>query len=790
MDALSLDEYEELQRAAREREEIVAKYDKGREEGAKIDPWEDPEFKVYQVTDRYGFIHDKMLPHMSDAAETKARQTELERTTKWVKMIKNWKKYFPGEKLSRRVYKGIPDRLRGEIWCKLLGVNIIKAEQDGVYNRMRLRARSISPHIRQIDLDVNRTYRNNITFRERYGVKQQALFHVLAAYSMYNTEVGYCQGMSEIAALLLMYMNEEDAFWALSQLFTDKRHGMHGFFIPKFPKLLRFQEHHENILKKFLPKIHRHLEREGIDAGLYTIKYFLQCFLDRLPFTLTLRVWDIFILEGEKILVAMSYNIIKLHRRRIRKQRMDTLLQFFQSELEADFHYDDDTVIDQLQVTMEELRKAKMDVPPKPTQNELPALPFGLEIQPSIRELIAKNKDETFDEHFRKNVKGGKAAYYRKRAAGHPNTTPDMGRGYDSRSIQSSRMSEYSMGDQSSYYDTAANSRLSIVDLASRSPKSSRTSFAGDSDVGSLSHIGSRHTPVPLNIDDVEMEVDLEPELQDMEPHIDGHLREARGETLTRDTTIENLAAEQKPPSQASDYDNLVAENGHDNINMNGTDVDRDYDNLHTVELEVEHVTSLPIKHMTRVPVQHEIPVMHEFPIQPLHQQHHVPINRAERFIFDGRVNTSPEESYTDRGENRIVEKKQSMSKSSSAHDNMLPRQPLSPSRQNASANQMQMNSHGQSRSSKKSPGKEKLSRTGSKSNPSTPTYAENGGKAISSPKFVSQLEVRRHDNRSADQVNGFNMQVEYSDQEARTYRGSRSPSDVAVKRHITTQYL
>ena len=42
-----------------------------------------------------------------------------------------------------------------------------------------------------------------------YNFRQQALFHVLAAYSMYNTEVGYCQGMSEIAALLLMYLNEE-----------------------------------------------------------------------------------------------------------------------------------------------------------------------------------------------------------------------------------------------------------------------------------------------------------------------------------------------------------------------------------------------------------------------------------------------------------------------------------------------------------------------------------------------------------------------------------------------------
>ena len=43
-------------RAAAERAAIVAKYDLGREEGAQIDPWEDPKFEIYHVTDRYGFI--------------------------------------------------------------------------------------------------------------------------------------------------------------------------------------------------------------------------------------------------------------------------------------------------------------------------------------------------------------------------------------------------------------------------------------------------------------------------------------------------------------------------------------------------------------------------------------------------------------------------------------------------------------------------------------------------------------------------------------------------------------
>ena len=54
---------------------------------------------------------------------------------------------------------------------------------------MRRLARKHSPDIRQIDLDVNRTYRNHVMFRERYNHRQGALFHVLAAYSMYNSEV-------------------------------------------------------------------------------------------------------------------------------------------------------------------------------------------------------------------------------------------------------------------------------------------------------------------------------------------------------------------------------------------------------------------------------------------------------------------------------------------------------------------------------------------------------------------------------------------------------------------------
>ena len=125
-------------------------------------------------------------------------------------------------------------------------------------------------------------------YRERYSLRQSTLFHVLAAYSVYNTEVGYCQGMSQVAALLFMYLpEEEDVFWALHQLMWDLKYAMHGFFIPGFPKLLRFQSHHDKVMRKFLPKLKKHLEKQGLDSGIYTLKWFFQCFLDRVSHFLT-----------------------------------------------------------------------------------------------------------------------------------------------------------------------------------------------------------------------------------------------------------------------------------------------------------------------------------------------------------------------------------------------------------------------------------------------------------------------------------------------------------------------
>lgn len=62
---------------------------------------------------------------------------------------------------------------------------------------------------------MNRTDRNHDYYREKKNV--DVLFDVLMTYVMYNFDLSYVQGMSDLLApILVMMENEVDAFWCFA----------------------------------------------------------------------------------------------------------------------------------------------------------------------------------------------------------------------------------------------------------------------------------------------------------------------------------------------------------------------------------------------------------------------------------------------------------------------------------------------------------------------------------------------------------------------------------------------
>lgn len=53
--------------------------------------------------------------------------------------------------------------------------------------------------------------------------------------------------------------------------------------------------------------------------------------LPQIPFNLCLRVWDVYLLDGEKVVTAMAYTILRLHKTKILKLKdMDLIVQYIQ----------------------------------------------------------------------------------------------------------------------------------------------------------------------------------------------------------------------------------------------------------------------------------------------------------------------------------------------------------------------------------------------------------------------------------------------------------------------------
>ncbi|KFD70933.1 hypothetical protein M514_01125 [Trichuris suis] len=356
---------------AAESAEIFRKYESTETINVPRRSAEELDFDIYSRTDRFGFTHDKGQT-LGSNEDDRAKMAELRREHKWLKMLLRWSKYQGSPRLKRSIYKGVPQKFRAEVWRRLL--NIDGQKVFGTYDKLRLRARLCAKDTKQIDLDINRTYRNHVFFRQRYGIKQRSLLNVLAAYSLFNRDLGYCQGMNHLAALLLMYF---DAFWALHILMCDNAHAMHGFFMPGFPKLLRFQQHHDAILKKRLPNLRAHLESQGVHSALYTTKWFFQCFLDRVPFSLALRLWDIYMLEGDVVLTAMAFTILKLHEKYLMKLNFEQTMEFLQVRLEKSFGTVNDNVIEALRHTMASLRRKKLLQAPPAVRLETPVEPVG-----------------------------------------------------------------------------------------------------------------------------------------------------------------------------------------------------------------------------------------------------------------------------------------------------------------------------------------------------------------------------------------------------------------------------
>ncbi|CAN8004479.1 unnamed protein product [Ixodes hexagonus] len=285
-----------------------------------------------EVYDTYGFNRKwgkecdvvvskaENLKRKSENISLKMQDTSLiSWRIKWENYLVNFpvgKALQKSPELKALVRTGVPHEFRSRVWrgCVELHAGQERAEKGPGYYEELLTSPTITsafdPAVKQIELDLLRTLPNNRHYETPDAPGINPLRRVLLAYSRRNLIVGYCQGLNRLAAIALLFMSEEDAFWCLVTVVE--------YIMPRdyYSRTLEASQVDQRVLKDLmiekLPRLYAHLESNKVDLSLFTFNWFLTVFVDTIPAETYLYIWDVFLYEGNKVLFRFALAIFKI----------------------------------------------------------------------------------------------------------------------------------------------------------------------------------------------------------------------------------------------------------------------------------------------------------------------------------------------------------------------------------------------------------------------------------------------------------------------------------------------
>uniref|UniRef100_A0A8C6LDM0 TBC1 domain family member 1 n=1 Tax=Nothobranchius furzeri TaxID=105023 RepID=A0A8C6LDM0_NOTFU len=260
-------------------------------------------------------------------------------TLVWEKMLGTpgrSKVKFDLDTIHAAVTQGVPRQHRGEIWKFLSEQYLLRQtvpsrppSNSSPYKEL---LKQLTSQQHAILIDLGRTFPTHPYFQAQLGAGQLSLYNILKAYSLLDPEVGYCQGLSFIAGVLLLHMGEEDAFNMLKFLMFDA--GLRKQYRPDMI-ILQIQMYQlSRLLHDYHRDLHSHLEQQEIGPSLYATPWFLTLFASHFPLGFVARVFDMLFLQGSEVIFKVALSLLGSHKPLIlQHDSLESIVDFIKTTL-------------------------------------------------------------------------------------------------------------------------------------------------------------------------------------------------------------------------------------------------------------------------------------------------------------------------------------------------------------------------------------------------------------------------------------------------------------------------
>ncbi|XP_035824832.1 rab GTPase-activating protein 1 isoform X2 [Aplysia californica] len=268
-------------------------------------------------------------PLLSGSGVVSKEVTDENLLEAWAEVLTRWHQNLATRprQVTGLVRKTVPEALRGEVWQLLAGCH----DTQNLLEAYRVLITKDSSSDAVIQRDINRTFPAHDFFKDAGGQGQDSLYRISKAYSVYDEEIGYVQGLSFLAAALLLHMPEEQAFCVLVKIMYDYQ--LRELFKQGFLELhLRFYQL-ERLMQDQLPDLYSHFAEMGLEIHMFASQWFLTLFTAKFPLHVVFGILDLFLSEGHMIIFCVALALLKSSRKELLAHDFEGVLKYFRVHL-------------------------------------------------------------------------------------------------------------------------------------------------------------------------------------------------------------------------------------------------------------------------------------------------------------------------------------------------------------------------------------------------------------------------------------------------------------------------
>ncbi|KAG8138107.1 putative Small G protein [Naja naja] len=215
------------------------------------------------------------------------------------------------DKLRSLVLAGIPHSMRPQLWMRLSGALLKKRNSEMSYREIvKNSSNDETIAAKQIEKDLLRTMPSNACFSNMNSIGVPRLRRILRGLAWLYPEIGYCQGTGMVVASLLLFLEEEDAFWMMCAIIEDMVPA--SYFSTTLMGVQTDQRVLRHLIVQYLPQLDRLLQEHDIELSLITLHWFLTSFASVVHIKLLLRIWDYFFYQGSIVLFQVTLGMLSL----------------------------------------------------------------------------------------------------------------------------------------------------------------------------------------------------------------------------------------------------------------------------------------------------------------------------------------------------------------------------------------------------------------------------------------------------------------------------------------------